>query len=270
MLKKLKACLFLVLFGLLLISSMVQISRVSGSTEWNLQVTNFAGNTVTFTYDQLLAMPMTNISANLYCYGIYKTGGSWSGVSLSFLLQEAGLDSSVNSISFVAADGYNVAIPLALAMQSDTIIAYAKDNCPLSEELRLVLPSQNGNMWIAEITSITMSSSLAQMPQPIEVTRPFQITLPTNNTATQPSPQQPLLPPFTKVQKNDTSTEPISTPANSAQSTSEATIPRNSSSEGFNIGTSTTYGIALVTIVALTMAGYLAYRRYPEKRDIPN
>jgi hypothetical protein len=263
MLKKLKACLFLVLFVLLLISSMVQISRVSGSTEWNLQVTNFAGNTVTFTYDQLLAMPMTNISANLYCYGIYKTGGSWSGVSLSFLLQEVGFDSSVNSISFVAADGYNVAIPLALAMQSDTIIAYAKDNSPLSEELRLVLPSQNGNMWIAEITSIAMSPSLAQMPQPIEVTRPFQITLPTNNSAVQPSPQQqPTLPQLTQAQKNDTSTEPISTPANSTQSTSKATIPGGSSSEGFNSGTSTiTYGIVLVTILALTMAGYIVHRR---------
>ena len=71
MLKKAQACLFFILFGLLLTASMVQLGRVSGSSTDNLVVANFAGNTVTFGYDQLFAMPVTNVSANLYCYGIF-------------------------------------------------------------------------------------------------------------------------------------------------------------------------------------------------------
>ena len=38
-------------------------------------------------------------------------------------------------------------------------MAYALDNGPLNEGLRLVLPNANGNLWIAQIISITMSNS---------------------------------------------------------------------------------------------------------------
>jgi DMSO/TMAO reductase YedYZ molybdopterin-dependent catalytic subunit len=121
---------------------MTPIGRVSASTEWNLQITNLAGTTVNYSYDQLLAMPTLNISAGLLCYGNLVTPGNWTGISLSYLLQQAGLDPAVASIDFLAKDGYAVEIPLQVAMQPGVIIAYEVDGLPLSEMLRLVLPEE--------------------------------------------------------------------------------------------------------------------------------
>ena len=151
--KKLRTCFLLTLFGLLLI---MPIGKVSAQTEWNLQVSNLSGtNVFTYTYDQLLAMPETNVAAAEYCYGGLVTSGTWGGVSLSYLLQQAGVDPTVASVDFLAADGYAV-IHQQEAMQSDVIIAYELGGMSLGETLRLVVPDENGNMWIAMITSITL------------------------------------------------------------------------------------------------------------------
>jgi len=112
--KLLQTYLFPTLFGLLVITL---IGRVSASTEFNLQVADVAGNSANYSYDQLLAMPQTTVYADLYCYGKLVTNGNWGGVSLSYLLQQIGVDSTVSSINFVAADGYKISIPLTFAMR---------------------------------------------------------------------------------------------------------------------------------------------------------
>jgi len=140
--------------------------RVSAETkEWNLQVTSLEG-TANYTYDQLLAMPKTTEDADLNCYGALVINGNWGGVSLSYLLQQAGADpSTASSIKFHASDGYQAAIPIEMAMQQDVIVAYEKDGSPLSEGLRLVVPGENGNIWIAMITLISMSTESADVDQ---------------------------------------------------------------------------------------------------------
>ena len=187
--KLLQTCLFLTLFGLLLITP---IGRVSASSEWNLQVTNLAGTTVNYSYDQLLAMPESNVSAAEYCYGSLVTSGNWGGVSLSYLLQQAGLDPAVASVAFQASDGYAVSIPLQEAIQSDVIIAYQLNDSPLSEGLRLVVPEENGNIWIAMITSITMSTSVVSVSQSVADERRDcrQLTQPGNLRLSNKSPFQ--------------------------------------------------------------------------------
>jgi DMSO/TMAO reductase YedYZ molybdopterin-dependent catalytic subunit len=148
------------LFGLLLVTP---IGRVSASTEWNLKITNLAGAAVNYSYDQLLAMPISNVSAAIYCFGNPVTFGVWGGVSLSYLLQQVGVDPAVASIDFLAKDGYTASIPLQVAMQPDVIVAYELDGSPLPQTLRLVLPGENGAMWIAVITSITMDASVIDL-----------------------------------------------------------------------------------------------------------
>ena len=64
---------FLALFGLLLITP---LGKFSAQTEWNLQVTNLSNNTVTYSYDQLVAMPETTVDAAEYCYGSLVTSGT--------------------------------------------------------------------------------------------------------------------------------------------------------------------------------------------------
>jgi hypothetical protein len=123
------------------------------------------GKTTTLTYGQVTAMPSVTIDSGLYCYGSLVTDGAWTGVQLSYLLNQVGLDPSVTSVAFLAQDNYKVVIPIETAKQQDVIIAYQKDSVPLSEVYRLVIPYTNGAVWIAQVTSISMGTDVVPSPQ---------------------------------------------------------------------------------------------------------
>ena len=142
---------------------LINITPATAATG-TLEITDLSNVTYNFTYQQLAEMPKTTVYAEIYCYGSLVGSGDWSGVQLSYLLNQISDGSNVNSIQFVAADSYTVAIPTLIAMAPETIIAYQKDGEPLSEGLRLVLPGYNGASWIAQIVSITMSSKEAATP----------------------------------------------------------------------------------------------------------
>ena len=128
---------FLLLCALILITPIVRVS--ADNTTWNLGVTNLAGDTVNYTYDQLLAMPQSNVNATLNCYGTWLNSGEWTGVSLSYLLQQVGIDPAVLYVNFIGSDGYQISLTLSEAVASNTIIAYELNGAPLSEMLRLIL-----------------------------------------------------------------------------------------------------------------------------------
>jgi hypothetical protein len=253
--KLLQTCLFLTLFGLLLITP---IGRVLANTEGNLQVINLVGTTVNYTYDQLMAMPESNVSADLYCYGSLVTSGNWSGVSLSYLLQQVGLDASVSSIGFVAQDKYAVSIPLEVAMQPGVIIAYELNGLPLSEGLHLVVPGANGNIWIAMITTITMSTSVVSVSQSVAANEGPPPADSTGQSSTQR--QEPVLTQPTTTPKNETSTEPVAPPANITQPEQKASNPPETSLGGLGFPVAVVYAIALGATVALVAVGYFIHK----------
>lgn len=150
---------------LLLIASSTLVASATAQTQWNLEITNLAGNPTNLSYEQVIAMPQTTIDSALYCYGSLVTEGAWTGVQLSYLLDQVGLDQSVTSIAFLAQDNYKVVIPIETAKQSDVILAYQKDSVPLNEVYRLVVPYTNGAVWIAQVTSISMGTDVVPSPQ---------------------------------------------------------------------------------------------------------
>ncbi len=281
--KLLQTCLFLTLFGSLLISPIVRVS--ADSKQYDLRVTSVEGTTANYTYDQLLTMPETTADADLYCYGALVTSGNWGGVSLSYLLQQAGADpSKASSINFLASDGYQVAIPTEMAMRQDVIVAYEKDGSPLSEGFRLVVPGENGNIWIAMITSISLSTGSADGGQSGARPSEFGVSqLQTNSTgqsstpqpqlvqtqnttqenATIPSstPQQQDVQTQNNTQENAASTAPVSPPANVTQPEQKSSKPQGSSPEGSSFPVEIGYEIAVGATVALLAAGYVVYRR---------
>ena len=157
-------CLLLILFASL---PTLPITRVSADNVGSdLQVTNLAGETYNFTRSQILAMPKTAVSASLYCYGFLMASGSWSGVRLSYLLQQTGADyANASSIDFVASDGYQMSVPIEAAFREDVIVSYEMDGKSLSEGFRLVIPEANGNTWIAMITTISMVDGAGVVPE---------------------------------------------------------------------------------------------------------
>jgi len=247
--KLLQTCLFLTLFGLMLTTPIARVS--AQSTEWNLQVTN-GTTTINYTYDQLLALPETTVYADLYCSdGVLVEGGNWEGVSLSYLLQQVGVIPTVNTVSFLASDGYRFSLSIQGAMQPDIIIAYELDGLNLPEVLRLVVPGEVGSNWIGLITSITMST-LTPSETPAS---------PTNQPSTQPTQPQPTAAPI-----NENSTEPTTLPANVTQPAQKVSIPQGSNPEGLGFPVVAVYGIAIGATIALAATGYLTYKRRFIKR----
>ncbi len=223
------------------------------SAEWNLKITDLAGNTVILTYSQLLAMPKTTENADLYCYGLLVTGGEWGGVKLSDILAQTDVDPSVNSIQFLAQDGYTVTIPIGTAMQPDVIIAYEKDNIPLTETLRLVVPEANGNFWISMITSMNMTSIVANGSLSANYVR-------TIGPPITPSPQtqaQPTSPP-----KSEPTAVPLASPSNATQLQHEQnTTKQNASSQEQAFPVELGYGAAIIVVIAMAAVGFVVYRR---------
>jgi DMSO/TMAO reductase YedYZ molybdopterin-dependent catalytic subunit len=237
----------------------------TASAEWNLQITDLAGNTAVLSYNTLLSMPKTTITADLYCYGLLVAGGDWTGIKLSDFFDQTQIDPTLGSIQFLAQDGYTVTIPIEMAMRSDVIIAYEKDNNSLQENLRLVIPEANGNLWISMITSINMSS----LHPSGKLSEDFVRTI---VPQIQPSKQQQTQTQQTTPSKNETIIEPIVPTANVTQPNVEqkVTSQQNSGSQDTGFSVKVYYVVVFVVVVAITTVGLTIYRRRntPQVRSI--
>ena len=237
------------------------ISKASASTAWDLQI-NGENTTVNYSYDQLLAMPETDVNANLACYGSPVANGNWGGVSLSYLLSQTGLDPTTASVNFVATDGYKVSLSFEEAMRSDVIIAYQLNGASLPETLRLVLPGYNGNMWISMITSITMSASATQPTSTsgigLGTTMPnissWQSWSPTPDQTQNTSPKNETINEPTLPSAMPSAITPTIPPTNVTQPTQKPSVQQESNSKGIGFPVEAVYGTALGATVALVVA----------------
>ena len=238
---------FLLIF-LFLTLPLINITPATAGTG-TLEITDLSNFTYNFNYQQLTEMPKTTIYAEIYCYGSLVNAGDWSGVQISYLLNQMSDSSNVNSIQFVAADSYTVAIPTLIAMAPETIIAYQKNGEPLSEGLRLVLPGYNGASWIAQITSMTMSNE--EVSPPAAASGPGGRANLIENSQTLPTPK--LTPQPTH---NNSTPNPTAPPTNisEVEPTPKQQIGENQSIT-FESGTAVL--IVVVFAMGLTIAGII-------------
>jgi DMSO/TMAO reductase YedYZ molybdopterin-dependent catalytic subunit len=131
----------------------------SGST-WQVNISGLVNNPTNFTLTDLKAMPQTTVSASIICVGSPGTvleNGSWTGVKLSTLLNQAGgIQPDAIKVAFYASDGFTTDLTIAQAKSDNVILAYAKDGAPLPEVLRLVVPGHWGYKWITQVTNIEL------------------------------------------------------------------------------------------------------------------
>jgi len=227
----------------------------------NMRITDLSDATYELTYAQVLAMPKTEVPADLYCDGALVTYGNWGGVALSNVINQTLLTPEVGSIQFTASDGYQVAIPIDLAIQPQIIIAYELNGQPLSEGFRLVIPDANGASWIAKITSIAISKAEAAYPQAISVGPIPQSNSESTPTSTvQPSPIQTktTTPPQFSTPINSSSSIQEETPTNVTQPNQQITNPQ-ASNEIINLQ-STVYSILGACTISVTMATLMVFR----------
>gem|GEM_PF-990154 len=249
-------CIIAITIGLLLTTITGSVIAESTST---LEITNLSGNRISLSQEELQSMPTTTVYAELYCDGSLATSGNWTGIQLNDLLIKAQQAPEVSSIQFTASDGYKVNIPIELAIQPQTIIAYQKDGQPLIEGLRLILVGTNGGAWISLITTITMSSSWVDYPPGVNVGAGKISDLASAQSAQSSpihrtvSPQQPATP-------KDSSSIQVSSPTNVTGSNQPLSKPQLSSNVGISLD-ALIYGALAIVLMMVASAAVLAYTR---------
>jgi len=157
------------------------------AADWKLEITGRVHTPLTLTLDELTTMPRRTETAVLECAGngrglmpLPSTSGTqwaygavgcaaWSGVALSDLLHQAGLEPDAKHVWFEAADQAPMpetprfvrSIPIAKAMQ-DVVMAYGMNGEPLpmlhGYPLRAVVPGWYGMAWPKWVTRIRVEA----------------------------------------------------------------------------------------------------------------
>jgi DMSO/TMAO reductase YedYZ molybdopterin-dependent catalytic subunit len=232
--------------GLLLFSLTASVANA----QWVVQVNGAVDNPFSFTLADFAAMPQTKVDATLLCDGAYVSGGAWTGVRLSYLLEKAEYHPNASSIVFHAQDGYASNIPIAAIQNDNVIVAHELDGKPLAETLRLVIPDANGEFWIAYLTSITVSMDPYTAPNH-DMNPPPGATTPPATTTPKQTPTMPTSPAPSQNQTDTQST----TPSADSQSLQQTTVPSSS-----NVPEEYAYPIILAAIALTTTAiGGMAY-----------
>jgi DMSO/TMAO reductase YedYZ molybdopterin-dependent catalytic subunit len=150
--------------SLLLLVSLVGCGGGAPDEDWTLQVTGAVGAPLSVSYQDLADMPQTELSDILMERSEGEdTTGSWSGVALSHLMEQAGAPADYASITAVASDGYAIEIPIeelegaivALKQDGEWIANTDPDHGPI----RLVCPHTPANRWVFQLAEIQVNTA---------------------------------------------------------------------------------------------------------------
>ena len=130
---------------------------------WRLKIHGAVQNPYSLTYNELLALPRQDQTSTMECIsnevGNLLIGNcNWNGAPLRDVLLRAGVSDGVVDVVFRAAEGYSDSVPLALALDPATLIAYGIDGAALSVKhgfpARIRIAGQYGEKnvkWLTEI-----------------------------------------------------------------------------------------------------------------------
>lgn len=130
--------------------------------DWELRVSGSVGKPLALSYVELAKMEEVDLTDILMekSLGEDETG-SWSGVSLAAVLQQAEVSAGYVSVTALAADGY--AIEVSKDELQDAIVALKKDGEWITDAepdkgpLRLVCPETPANRWVFQLQEIQVN-----------------------------------------------------------------------------------------------------------------
>ncbi len=147
---------------------------------WTLTIDGDVEREVTFTFDELVAMPLIERDITLTCVsnevgGTYVGGARWLGVRLTELLERAGISATrADQILSTDVGGMTISTPLAVATDGrDAMIAVGMNGRSLPREhgfpARMVVPGLYGFVsackWITRMTLTTYADQDAYWTQ---------------------------------------------------------------------------------------------------------
>jgi len=135
--------------------------------DWKLNVGGNVSSPLSLTLADLQAMPAIEEMRTLECIsnpagGTLISNAVWKGVRTKDLLDRAGVKPNTIEIKLEAYDGYSTAIPLDVAYDEHSFLAYEMNGQPLPIEhgkpLRCLWPGHYGMKqpkWLTTITAVT-------------------------------------------------------------------------------------------------------------------
>jgi DMSO/TMAO reductase YedYZ molybdopterin-dependent catalytic subunit len=156
------------------IDTALQVPVIDAST-WKLRVTGMVEREVEITFDQLLALPLTEHTVTLMCVS-NEVGGSlvgtatWLGYPIRYLLAKAGPLAGADMVLSTSVDGFTAGSPLDVLLEEDreSLLAVGMNGVPLPIEhgfpARLVVPGLYGYVsatkWVTELKVTTFAQDM--------------------------------------------------------------------------------------------------------------
>ncbi|WP_421119137.1 molybdopterin-dependent oxidoreductase [Aquihabitans daechungensis] len=136
---------------------------------WSLTIKGMVDREITLTYDDILARDLIEVPITMLCVsneiGNHLVGNArWSGVLLTDLLQEAGVQDGAEQVMGESVDGFTAGFPVEVALDGrDAMLVVGMNGHPLPAEhgfpARLVIPGIYGYVsatkWLKEIRLTT-------------------------------------------------------------------------------------------------------------------
>ena len=145
---------------------------VVDSRTWRLRIHGMVEQELSYSFDDLLAMPLVERDITLTCVS-NEVGGDlvgnarWLGVPVRMLLEQAGVGSDADQVVSRSVDGITIGTPVQALMDGrDALLAVGMNGEPLPVEhgfpVRMVVPGLYGYVsackWIAEMEVTTFDA----------------------------------------------------------------------------------------------------------------
>ena len=160
--------------GFYRIDTALQVPVIDAST-WKLKITGMVEREVEITFEELLALPLTEHTVTLMCVS-NEVGGSlvgnatWLGYPIRELLKKAGPKSGADMVLSTSVDGFTAGSPLEVLLEEDreSLLAVGMNGVPLPIEhgfpARLVVPGLYGYVsatkWVTELKVTTFAQDM--------------------------------------------------------------------------------------------------------------
>ena len=128
---------------------------------YELEITGLVDKPLALTYDQVLDYKRYSKVVTLHCVEGWEATILWEGILLEDILDQAGIQDSVVTVIFHAADGYTSSLPLDYIRQNKIMLAYKMNGVELPSErgfsFQVVAESKWGYKWVKWVTKIELS-----------------------------------------------------------------------------------------------------------------
>jgi DMSO/TMAO reductase YedYZ molybdopterin-dependent catalytic subunit len=130
---------------------------------YTLKVTGLVKNSVSLSYNDVLAMTAYEKLITLHCVEGWDATVLWKGVLLKDIIDKASAEGTANTVIFHSVDGYTTSLPLKDIIDKKIILAYSSNRITLPAELGypfiVVAEDKLGYKWARWVTEIELSDN---------------------------------------------------------------------------------------------------------------